>query len=208
MKNGLLYFLKFDRITLGARIVLVLIVFSIPKLPKQGLALPFAIAIGVVAFFLSLFHVRSSKYVRNLINNAEENFAKDFLRHFELSENCDFHVTRSYAADKKLYLSHKLDGEVIYPNLIFMTHYVMKDTLLLHIRVISLLKVGIEEDFFYEIPKGEKLDVKIEKIEAEIEQVLIQFPAPNGKTIPEFPVRVDFHLRDLLKACSHENDLF
>lgn len=202
MKNGILYFLKFDMITYGARALLVLIVLSIPKLPKQGLALPLALGIGVVALFFSIFHVRSNKFVRNLINFSEETFAKDFLHHFELSDNCKIHITRSFAADKNTRLSHKLDGAVIYPHLIFMTYYEMMDKLVLQIRVKSLLKENAEEDFFFEVKKGETLDLKIEKLDAHIEQVLIKFPDANGKSIPEFPMRMDFHLRNLLKACS------
>jgi hypothetical protein len=202
MKNGILYFLKFDRITYAARAVLVLIILSVPKLPKQGDALPLAIVIGAVAVFFSLFHVRSNKYVRNLIKLSEEEFVKDFRRHYELSDNCNIHVTRSFAADDNARLSHRLDGEMIYPHLIFMTYYTMMDRLVLHIRVKSLLKENVEEDFFYEVPKGSFLDLKIEKIDAKIEQVLVKFPDTNGKSIPEFPMRLDFHLRDLLKACS------
>lgn len=202
MKNGILYFLKFDKITYAARAVLALIILSIPKLPKEGLALPIAIVIGAVAVFFSLFHVRSNKYVRNLIKLAEEEFVKDFRRHYELSDNCNIHVTRSFASDDNARLSHRLDGELIYPHLIFMTYYVMMDRLVLHIRVKSLLKENAEEDYFYEVPKGKFLDVKIEKIDAKIEQVLVKFPDINGKSIPEFPMRLDFHLRDLLKACS------
>jgi len=127
MKNGILYFLKFDMITYGARVLLAVIILSIPKLPKEGLALPLALGIGAVALFFSIFHVRSNKYVRNLIKLAEENFAKDFLRHFELSYNCNIHITKSFAADKNTRLSHRLDGEVIYPHLIFMTYYEMRD---------------------------------------------------------------------------------
>ena len=78
MKNGILYFLKLDKITYGARVLLAVIIISIPRLPTEGLALPLAIGIGVVALFFSIFHVRSNKYVRNLIKLAEENFAKDF----------------------------------------------------------------------------------------------------------------------------------
>jgi hypothetical protein len=202
MKNGILYFLKFDRITYAARAVLVLIILSVPKLPKQGDALPLAIVIGAVAVFFSLFHVRSNKYVRNLIKLSEEEFVKDFRRHYELSDNCNIHVTRSFAADDNARLSHRLDGEMIYPHLIFMTYYTMMDRLVLHIRVKSLLKENVEEDFFYEVPKGSFLDLKIEKIDAKIEQVLVKFPDTNGKSIPAFPMRLDFHLRDLLKACS------
>ena len=78
----------------------------------------------------------------------------------------------------------------------------MMDKLVLQIRVKSLLKENSEENFFYEVPKGDTLDLKIEKLDAQIEQVLIKFPDANGKSIPEFPMRVDFHLRNLLKACS------
>ena len=202
MKNGILYFLKFDMITYGARALLVLIVLSLPKLPKEGLALPLALGIGAVALFFSIFHVRSNKFVRNLIKFSEEQFAKDFLHHFELSDSCNIHITRSFAADKNTRLSHKLDGAVIYPHLIFMTYYEMRDKLVLQIRVKSLLKENSEEDFFYEVKKGETLDLKIDKLDAQIEQVLIKFPATNGKSIPEFPMRLDFHLRNLLKACS------
>lgn len=202
MKNGILYFLKFDMITYGARALLVLIVLSLPKLPKEGLALPLALGIGAVALFFSIFHVRSNKFVRNLIKFSVEQFAKDFLHHFELSDSCNIHITRSFAADKNTRLSHKLDGAVIYPHLIFMTYYEMRDKLVLQIRVKSLLKENSEEDFFYEVKKGETLDLKIEKLDAQIEQVLIKFPATNGKSIPEFPMRLDFHLCNLLKACS------
>ena len=202
MKNGILYFLKFDMITYGARALLVLIVLSLPKLPKEGLALPLALCIGAVALFFSIFHVRSNKFVRNLIKFSEEQFAKDFLHHFELSDSCNIHITRSFAADKNTRLSHKLDGAVIYPHLIFMTYYEMRDKLVLQIRVKSLLKENSEEDFFYAVKKGETLDLKIDKLDAQIEQVLIKFPATNGKSIPEFPMRLDFHLRNLLKACS------
>ncbi len=202
MKNGILYFLKFDRITYAARAVLVIIILSIPKLPKQGAALPLAIVIGAIAVFFSIFHVRSNKFVRNLIKFSEEEFIKDFRRHYELSDNCNIYVTRSFAADDNPRLSHRLDGELIYPHLIFMTYYTMMDRLVLHIRVKSLLRENVEEDFFYEVPKGNVLDIKIEKIDAKIEQVLVKFPDINEKSIPEFPMRLDFHLRDLLKACS------
>lgn len=202
MKNGILYFLKFDRITYAARTVLALIILSFPKIPKQGEALPIAIAIGGIALFFSIFHVRSNKYVRNLIKLSEEEFVKDFRRHYELSDNCNIHVTRSFAADNNARLSHRLDGEMIYPHLIFMTYYETKDRLVLQIRVKSLLKENVEEDFFYELPKGDSLDLKIEKIDAKIEQVLVKFPDTDEKSIPEFPMRLDFHLRGLLKACS------
>lgn len=200
MKNGILYFLKLDRISWAARIILVAVILSIPKLPPLGAALPSAITIGCIAAFFSLFHVRSNKHVRILIKNAEEEFKNDFLHHFGLSESCQIHVVRSYAADERFYLSHRLDGMTIYPNLIFMTHYDLMDRCVLHVRVKSLLKESVHEDFFYEIPHGESLDVKTEKIDAKIEQALIKLPPLNGKKIPEFPMKQDFHLRDFLSA--------
>ena len=205
MKSGILYFLKFDRISWTARIILVIVLLSIPKLPMQGSALPTAVMIGVIAAFFSLFHVRSNKYVRNLIREAEDEFIRDFRHHYELSESCEIHVIKSYAAEGKLFLSHKLDGETIYPTLIFMTHYQLLDKCVLFVRVRSLLKPSPAEDFFFEIPKGESIDVKVEKLDAKIEQSLIKLPPVNGKDIPEFPMKNDFHLRDLLTATGNTN---
>ena len=105
MKNGILYFLKLDRISWAARIILVAIILSIPKLPMQGKALPLAITVGAVAAFFSLFHVHSNKYVRRFINEAEAEFITDFRHHYELSESCEFYTVRSYAADGRLSLS-------------------------------------------------------------------------------------------------------
>ena len=203
MKNGILYFLKFDIITYSARVVLILVILSLFRLPPGSNASFIAVGIGIVAAFFSLFHVRSNKHVRNVIKLSEERFAADFLHHFELSDNCDIHVTRSFAADKNTYLSHRLDGEKIYPHLIFLTYYETKDNLFLHIRVKSLLKENSEKDFFYEVKHGDKLDIKIENIDAKIEQVMVKFPEVNGDKIPEFPMRMDYHLRNLLNTCSH-----
>ena len=204
MKNGILYFLKMDRVTLAARVILVLIILSIPKLPPRGSALPLAITIGVIAAFFSLFHVHSNKFVRMLIKTSEEEFIRDFRHHYDLSENCEIYVTRSYAADERVYLSHRLDGLKIYPNLIFLTYYEMMDKLVMQVRVKSLLKEAVEEDFFFEVPKGGSLDIKLDKPDAKIEQRLVKLPDQNGRSIPEFPMKLDFHLRDLLKACGCE----
>ena len=203
MKNGILYFLKLDRISWAARIILVIVILSIPKLPPLGTAMPTAITIGCVAAFFSFFHVRSNKHVRTLIKSSEEEFINDFRHHFGLSESCVIHVVRSYAADERFYLSHRLDGMTIYPNLIFMTHYDLLDRCVLQVRVKSLLKESVQEDFFYEIPHGESLDVKTESIDAKIEQVSVKLPPLNGKEIPEFPMKKDFHLRDFLTAVGH-----
>lgn len=200
MKNGILYFLRMDKISWLARVVLVIIILSVPKLPTQGTALPTAITIGVIAAFFSLFHVRSNKYVRLLIKNAETEFIKDFRHRYELSESCQFYTVRSYAADKRTYLSHRLDGMRIYPNLIFMAHYELMDRCVLQVRVKSLLKESAHEDFCYEIKRGETLDIQTEELEARIEQVSVRLPAPEGKSIPEFPMKKDFHLRELLSA--------
>ena len=200
MRSGILYFLKFDRIAWTARIILVIVILSIPKLPMQGSALPTAVTIGVIAAFFSLFHVHSNRYVRNLINSAEEEFIRDFRHHHGLSEGCELYIIRSYASEGKLFLSHKLDGETIYPTLIFMTHYQLMDKCVLQVRVRSLLKPTPAEDFFFEIPKGQAIDVKTEELDAKIEQVLVKLPEQNGKEIPPFPMKKDFHLRDLLTA--------
>ena len=200
MRSGILYFLKFDRIAWTARIILVIVILSIPKLPMQGSALPTAVTIGVIAAFFSLFHVHSNRYVRNLINSAEEEFIRDFRHHHGLSESCELYIIRSYASEGKLFLSHKLDGETIYPTLIFMTHYQLMDKCVLQVRVRSLLKPTPAEDFFFEIPKGQAIDVKTEELDAKIEQVLVKLPEQNGKEIPPFPMKKDFHLRDLLTA--------
>ena len=200
MKNGILYFLKLDRISWAARIVLVAIILAIPKLPPIGAALPSAIAIGCVAAFFSLFHVRSNKHVRMLMKRYEEEFERDFRHHFELSESCEFYIVRSFAADERFYLSHRLDGMTVYPNLIFMTHYKLMDRLVIQIRVISLLKESVREDFFLELANGETLDVQTEKLDAKIEQVSLKLPPINGREIPEFPMKQDFHLRDFLSA--------
>ena len=205
MKNGILYFLKLDRISWAARIVLVAIVLSIPKLPPQGSALPTAITVGAVAAFFSLFHVRSNKHVRMLIKNAETEFIRDFRHHFELSESCELYVTRSYAADERLYLSHRLDGMLIYPNLIFLTYYKLMNRTVLQVRVKSLLRESAHEDFFYEIPNGSSIDIKTERIDAKIEQVSVKMPPVNGREIPEFPMKSDFHLRELLAAAGCPN---
>ena len=202
MKNGILYFLKFDIITYTARVLLVRSILAMFKVEAGGTAFFIALVVAVISGILSMFHVRSNKHVRNLIKLSEERFHKDFLHHFELSDNCDIHVTRSFAADKNTRLSHRLDGEVIYPHLIFMTYYETKDRLLLQIRVKSLLKENVERDYFYEVKSGDKLDIKIEKIEAQIEQVLVTFPDVNGENIPEFPMRMDYHLRNLLNTCA------
>ena len=202
MKNGILYFLKFDIITYTARVLLVLSILAMFKVEAGGTAFFLALAVAIVSGILSMFHVRSNKHVRNLINLSQEQFAKDFLHHFELSENCDIHVTKSFAADKNTYLSHRLDGETIYPHLIFMTYYETKDRLFIQIRVKSLMKENVENDFFYEVKNGDKLDISIEKIDAKIEQVLVKFPETNGHSIPEFPMRSDFHLRNLLNTCA------
>ena len=208
MKSGILYFLKFDRITWSARIILVAVILSVPRLPMQGSALPIAITVGVIAAFFSLFHVHSNRYVRNLINGAEEEFVRDFRHHHGLSESCELHIVRSYASEEKLFLSHKLDGETIYPTLVFMTHYQLMDKCVLQVRVRSLLKPTPAEDFFFEIPKGQSLDVKIEMIDAKIEQALVKLPESNGKDIPPFPMKKDFHLRELLTATGNSQYKF
>ena len=200
MRSGILYFLKFDKIAWTARIILVIVILSIPKLPMQGSALPTAVTIGVIAAFFSLFHVHSNRYVRNLINSAEEEFIRDFRHHHGLSESCELYIIRSYASEGKLFLSHKLDGETIYPTLIFMTHYQLMDKCVLQVRVRSLLKPSPAEDFFFEIPKGQAIDIKTEDLDAKIEQALVKLPSQNGKEIPPFPMKKDFHLRDLLTA--------
>ena len=200
----ILYFLKFDIITWVARLILVLLILSVSKNPPQWTALPFIIIVGLLAVFFSLFHVRSSRYVRNLITTSEAAFKSDFLHHFELSDTCEIHLTKSFAADKNTRLRRRLDGEIIYPQLIFMTYYETLNRLVIHIRVKSLLKENTEEDFFYEVPKGSFFDIKIEKIDAKIEQVMVKFPDINGKSVPEFPMRTDFHLRNVLKACSYK----
>ena len=202
MKNGILYFLKFDIITYAARALLVIMIYALIKLPKGSNAFFLAIAVTVIAAFFSLFHVRSNKYVRGIIKTAEEQFTKDFLRRSALSENCDIYVTRSFAADKNSFLSHRLDGEIIYPHLVFLTYHETIDRLFVHIRVKSLLKENAEKDFFYEAPKDAKLDIQVEKLDARIEQVMVKFPTINGESIPEFPVRLDFHLRNMLSTCS------
>ena len=200
MKSGILYFLKFDRITWTARLILVAIILSVPKLPPRGSAMPIAITVGVIAAFFSLFHVHSNRYVRNLINDAEEEFIRDFRHHHGLSESCELYIVRSYSSDGKLFLSHRLDGETIYPTLIFMTHYQLLDKCVLQVRVRSLLKPTPAEDHFFEIPKGQSLDIRLEDIDAKIEQALVKLPDQNGKEIPAFPMKKDFHLRDLLTA--------
>ena len=200
LKSGILYFLKFDRIVWTARIILVIVILSIPKLPMQGSALPTAVTIGVIAAFFSLFHVHSNRYVRNLINTAEEEFIRDFRHHHGLSESCEIYIVRSYASSGKIVLSHRLDGATIYPTLIFMTYYQLMDKCVLQVRTRSLLKPTPSEDFFFEIPKGQSLDLKLEDIDAKIEQALVKLPDANGKQIPPFPMKKDFHLRDLLAA--------
>ena len=205
MKNGILYFLKMDLVSWTARIILVALILSAPKLPPQGKAIPIALTIGVIAAFFSLFHVRSNRYVRTLINNAEAEFIRDFRHHYELSESCEFYVVRSYAADGRLFLSHKLDGETIYPNLIFMTYYPLMDRTVFQIRVISLLKKAPAEDHFFTVPKNGELDIRVERLEAKIEQVSVKFPDVDGRAIPEFPMKLDFHLRELLAAVNSKN---
>ena len=200
MKNGILYFLKMDLISWAARIVLAIILISFPSLPGHGTAMPLAITIGCIALFFSCFHVRSNRHARLLINKAEDDFVNDFRHHHQISENCEIHVVRSYAADKKLYLSRRLDGMLIYPNLIFMTHYDLNDRCVVQVRVKSLLSEAPFEDFFYTVPHGESIDVKTERVDAKIEQVMVKMPDVNGKSIPEFPMRSDFHLRDFLSA--------
>ena len=165
---------------------------------------PIAKAKTAAAAFFSLFHVRSNKHVRMLIKKSEEEFINDFRHHFGLSESCEIHVVRSYAADKRFYLSHHLDGMTIYPNLIFLTHYRLMDRCVLHVRVKSLLSVSPHEDFFWEIPEGQSIEIKTEELDAKIEQVSIKLPPLNGKEVPEFPMKKDFHLRDLLTATGNK----
>ena len=109
--------------------------------PPRGLDLVCTIAVGVVAIFFSMCHVHSNKYVRNLINTAQETFINDFRHHFDLSENCDIHITRSFAADKNTRLSRRLDDQIIYPHLVFMTYYETMRDLVIHIRVKSGISV-------------------------------------------------------------------
>ncbi len=204
MRTGLLYFLKFDRITWVARVIFVIIVLVFAKLPPQGSAMPTAITIGCITGAISLIHVRSNRYVRNVLNDAEKEFITDFRRHYELSENCEIHIVKSFAATGSALLSHKLDGETIYPTLIFMTHYKLMDKCVLHVRVRSLLRPSPAEDFFCEIPKGGSLDIKLENIDAKIPQAMLKFPEIDGRNIPDFPMKKDFHLRDLLTATGNQ----
>ena len=62
------------------------------------------------------------------------------------------------------------------------------------------MKEKAEESFYYEIPHGESIDVRTERIDAKIEQVMVKMPPVDGKSIPEFPMRSDFRLRDFLSA--------
>ncbi len=200
MKNGILYFLKMDVVAWFARAVLAIIVISFPNLPGHGSAMSWAITIGCIAAFFSFFHVRSNRHVKLLINKSEEDFITDFRHKYELSESCEIYVVKSYAADKRLFLSRKLDGMVIYPTLIFMAHYDLNDRCVVQVRVKSLLNESPHDDFFYEIPHGESIDVKTERIDASIEQVSVKMPPIGNKSVPEFPMRSDFRLRDFLSA--------
>ena len=206
MKNGILYFLRMDLISWAARGVLLVIILSIPKLPIHGTAMPTAITVGVIAAVLSMFHVRSSRYVRQLIARAEEDFVKDFRAHHELSESCNVYVTRSYSADGKFNIPRRLDGAIIYPNMIFMSFYSLHDRTVVQIRTRTLLKKTAHEDYFFEVKNGETLDVKTERLDAYIEQALVSFPAANGKVPPAFPMKTDFHLRELLEAVGKPNN--
>ena len=200
MKNGILYFLKLDWVCWFARAILAVVVVSFPSLPGHGSAMTWAIIIGCIAIFFSFLHVHSGKYARSVISKAEEDFVSDFRSRYELSENCEIFVVKSFAADQKFNLSRRLDGDIIYPHLIFMSHYDLNDRCVVLVRVKSLLKEKAEESFYYEIPHGESIDVRTERIDAKIEQVMVKMPPVDGKSIPEFPMRSDFRLRDFLSA--------
>ena len=86
-----------------------------------------------------------------------------------------------------------------------MTYYKLMDRCVLQVRVISLLKELPAQDFFCEIADGDSLNVKVEKIDAKIEQVSLKFPPVDGKEIPEFPMKLDFHLREFLAAVGCKN---
>ena len=206
MKNGILYFLKLDVVSWFARAALAIIIVSFPTLPGHGSAMTWAIIIGCISAFFSFLHVRSNKYARGVIAKAEEDFISDFRGRYELSENCEIYVVKSFAANQKPHISRKLDGMVIYPHLIFMAHYDLNDRCVVLVRVKSLLKEKSEESFFYEVPHGESIDVKTERIDARIEQVMVKMPPVDGKSVPEFPMRSDFRLRDFLSAvgCSQK----
>lgn len=206
MKNGILYFLRMDMISWAARAVLLVIILSIPKLPIHGTAMPTAITLGVISAILSMFHVRSSRYVRQLMARAEEEFISDFRAHHEISENCSVYVTRSYAADGNINIPRRLDGEVIYPNLIFMAFYKLHDRTVIQIRTKTLLHKTEPEDFFFEIKTGERLEIATEKLDAHIDQAIVSFPSSEGRVPPEFPMKTDFHLRELLEAAGCPNN--
>jgi hypothetical protein len=62
------------------------------------------------------------------------------------------------------------------------------------------------EDYFFEVKNGDVLDVKTEKLDAQIEQALVIFPEANGKEPPAFPMKTDFHFRELLEAVGKPNN--
>ena len=198
MKNGILYFFRMDIISVTARFTLVFLLLTFSKLPENGSARGIAITVMVISFLLGIFHVHSGKYMRRIIASAEDKFVSDFRNHFGISEARKFELIKSYSRDERIPVSRKLDGEVIYPHMVLMSYYEFMDRRVVQVRVKSLVKWDTHEDFYYEIPSGESLYVKLEKIQADIDQYSVTLPEYNGKKCPAFPMRADFHLREFL----------
>ncbi len=200
MKNGILYFFKMDIISVTARFSLVFLLLIFTRLPQNGSARSIAITLMVISFLLGIFHVHSSKYMRRIIASAEEKFIVDFRNHYGISEARKIELIKSFSQDERIPVSRKLDGELIYPHMVLMSYYEFMDRCVVQVRVKSLIKWDTHEDFYYEIPNGESLDVKLEKLQANEDQYSITLPEYDGKKCPTFPMRSDFHLREFLAA--------
>lgn len=200
MKNGILYFFKMDIISVTARFTLVFLILTFSRLPENGSARSIAITLMVISFVLGIFHVHSSKYMRRIIEAAEEKFIIDFRNHYGISEARKIEMIKSFSQDEKIPASRKLDGQVIYPHMVLMSYYEFMDRCVVQLRVKSLIKWDTHEDFYYEIPKGESFDIKLEKMNADEDQYSVTLPICNDRKCPAFPMRADFHLRDFLAA--------
>ncbi len=200
MRTGLLYFLRIDIVSVISRFTFVFLLLIVSKLPRQGLALPMAIALMVITFVLGLFHVHSGKYMQRIIKNSEEEFDRDFRKHHGISEAVELDVVRSFSRDEKLPLSRTLDGEKIYPHLVILGYYKLLRHTVVQVRVKSLIQKDVVEDFYFTVQNGKSLEVELKRISAEIVQYEVSLPSVDGKRVPIFPMKADFHLREFLNA--------